>query len=956
MEITFDNLLWLNRISDFVTQVPKYLTVNQDTKGFGIVICAGHRHFCSALITINILEKQNNNIPIEWYYVGDELIEFQIEYLKSKKNIKLINCLDIIPSWFNYPINTKKLKGYMIKPFALMMSNFENILLLDGDNIPLCNVFEIFQCETFLEYGNVFWKDVKFSSKKINKQMLREGYHIYELLNIKDIREYDYGLAESGQILINKKKCWKALCVSYFLNYHHEVFYKLFFGDKDLYYVAFELTNTFYFQNKYYPYGIGLENQPFGKINMLIQRIPDGHPNGNNGGYAFLHRTLSKINANKFDIGKYIFKNIDYPLDSIDDGMNIWANDKIPCDNYIFDDFLTKKQFEIKNEWNKIRELYTKNINNILNYHKDNIQNNVQQKGYFFDVINLKELESNLMELSIYVNKNVFHFNYCMIFYYSKKKYQKVYDIFIKLVRMNIENDDSILIIMSTVLRKNDLFLILYKELKDKYKIFLLSFMYHFGKTSLTDIKNLLDKEDSIFLKKFKKILDIKNPNLLNFNYILDNIEIIPSFKHPIYLDYFYYFSFNDNNNLEIKKKISKLHRIMFPSINYVSNLNINQTNNLENIPLSMNNVIYGNNGRIKIGFISTNFKDHSVARDRTGIILNLYRDIFDITIFYFNKFPNHIYFNKLWNSGNKNVLLSGSIHQQIKQIEIENIQILIYCDIGMQSETYLLAHCRIAPIQITTWGHSETTGIDTIDYYVSSSLYEVDSENHYSEKLILHKSLCTFYYDRYYDIYYRLRNIEYTLPLENNVKYLLYCQSLHKISDHDLTIFKRIFDKIPKVKIAFVNSCNMNESDVVDTFRKIEIYKNRILIIPRLKVGNLYDLIQKSYLILDSYPQGGCNTSLECFYYNKIIITKPSKYLRGRFTYGFYYKMNILDCIVNNINEYVNKVKQLVYNEEYKNKLENRIKTNKHKLFNDTDSVHEWSNTLREIYLRSIG
>ena len=37
-----------------------------------------------------------------------------------------------------------------------------------------------------------------------------------------------------------------------------------------------------------------------------------------------------------------------------------------------------------------------------------------------------------------------------------------------------------------------------------------------------------------------------------------------------------------------------------------------------------------------------------------------------------------------------------------------------------------ICANNRIAPIQITTWGHSITSGIDTIDYYISSKLYEL--------------------------------------------------------------------------------------------------------------------------------------------------------------------------------------------------------------------------------------
>ena len=43
------------------------------------------------------------------------------------------------------------------------------------------------------------------------------------------------------------------------------------------------------------------------------------------------------------------------------------------------------------------------------------------------------------------------------------------------------------------------------------------------------------------------------------------------------------------------------------------------------------------------------------------------------------------------------------------------------YTDIGMDPVTYSLAFSRLAPVQCVTWGHPVTTGIETIDYFLSS-------------------------------------------------------------------------------------------------------------------------------------------------------------------------------------------------------------------------------------------
>ena len=75
-------------------------------------------------------------------------------------------------------------------------------------------------------------------------------------------------------------------------------------------------------------------------------------------------------------------------------------------------------------------------------------------------------------------------------------------------------------------------------------------------------------------------------------------------------------------------------------------------------------------------------------------------------------------------------------------------LDILIYADLGMEGITYTLAFSRLAPVQCVMWGHPSTSGISTIDYFLSSELAEADSaEVNYSEKLIRFKNLPLYYF-----------------------------------------------------------------------------------------------------------------------------------------------------------------------------------------------------------------
>ena len=65
-----------------------------------------------------------------------------------------------------------------------------------------------------------------------------------------------------------------------------------------------------------------------------------------------------------------------------------------------------------------------------------------------------------------------------------------------------------------------------------------------------------------------------------------------------------------------------------------------------------------------------------------------------------------------------------------------------------MSLELYFLSYVKLAKKQMTSWGHPETTGNETIDYFLTSKLLEVpDGEKNYSEKLLYTNDLPMYYY-----------------------------------------------------------------------------------------------------------------------------------------------------------------------------------------------------------------
>ena len=155
-------------------------------------------------------------------------------------------------------------------------------------------------------------------------------------------------------------------------------------------------------------------------------------------------------------------------------------------------------------------------------------------------------------------------------------------------------------------------------------------------------------------------------------------------------------------NNVTIFSQYCNLFRNLIPDLNYKSNhIDNSFVNKLEN------------NTKIKIAFFSEYLIfNHSVTRDRSGIIQNLSRDIYDIYLITF-KNKNHSnckLVKDLWNSVPKknHIFLDRNIKNSQKNIASLELDILIFCEIGMSIQAYFLAFSRLAkinkiPIKIVT-------------------------------------------------------------------------------------------------------------------------------------------------------------------------------------------------------------------------------------------------------------
>ena len=338
----------------------------------------------------------------------------------------------------------------------------------------------------------------------------------------------------------------------------------------------------------------------------------------------------------------------------------------------------------------------------------------------------------------------------------------------------------------------------------------------------------------------------------------------------------------------------------------------------------------------IKIGFVSSFFKSHTVSKLFKNWILKLDQKFFKRFVYYVgNKFDHTT------NEIKKNVdyfFNHTDVDQLINQISQDNLDVLIYLDIGMKPIIQILSSLRLAPIQCNTWGHPVTSGFKNIDYYFSSELMEdQNSQKYYSENLIMLPNL-GINYD-----FPNLSNIKNPNILKkSNTTIFLNLQSLFKLLPQDDHIYLDILKKNSNCCFWFIHGKNNSVTSIfkerISKLFKKEGYnfEKYSYFHPRCRQEEFFGLIEESDIILDSFNWSGGNTSLEAISLNKPIVTYPSTFMRGRHTYGILKILDIDETIAISKKNYVKIAVKLANEKNFRNSIINKIKKNKNKLFND--------------------
>lgn len=292
-----------------------------------------------------------------------------------------------------------------------------------------------------------------------------------------------------------------------------------------------------------------------------------------------------------------------------------------------------------------------------------------------------------------------------------------------------------------------------------------------------------------------------------------------------------------------------------------------------------------------------------------------------------------------------KKFVAQTGFEEMARAIVADELDVLIYPEIGMDPMTVRLAGLRLAPVQCASWGHPDTSGMPTIDYFLSSDLMEPPAADaHYSEKLVRLPNLSIHYTPQQYP-HAAFRRTDFGLA-DGRVVYLC-AQSLFKYLPQFDEVFAQIAKQVPGSQFAFLDY--PDSPWLTDKFyqrlkRAFDAHGLRVddfvVICRHLSQDEYHGLNLVADIFLDSIGWSGCNSTMEAIACDLPIASMAGDLMRARHTLAMLTMMGMPELVAPDRERYIDLAVRLGNDDTFRRDMAEQISANKHKLYGDRECI----------------
>ena len=406
--------------------------------------------------------------------------------------------------------------------------------------------------------------------------------------------------------------------------------------------------------------------------------------------------------------------------------------------------------------------------------------------------------------------------------------------------------------------------------------------------------------------------------------------------------DVFKYLGFQGRNDRELQVLYGGLvHRIM--AANYPSWVQ----------PLAM--PPRAQDEKIRVAFVSSRFAHSSAMKTFGGWMRELDRKEFDVCAYHAAQYTDAVTGQvRQWCGCFRQ--LPPDLKHMANAIRADRPHIVVFLDHGVDGIMTQLAALRFAPVQCMAWDNPVTSGLPTVDYFLSGALMEpMNAKDHYSETLVCLPGVGACYAKPVIPtvLFSKTRR---DFQIRDDAVAFLSGQSVFKhLPDQD-EVYVRIARELPNSQFIFLVKRGLEhalQARLTRAFLASRLQpKRHVVLLPEQRMFDYWNLLQLSDMFLDTMGWSGGVSTMEAVACGVPVVTMPGAVMRGRQSYGILRQLGVTETIASDKHHYVEIAVRLGREPAWKSSVIERMKERWAHLYDDTRPAR----AMEELFRRAAG
>jgi predicted O-linked N-acetylglucosamine transferase (SPINDLY family) len=319
--------------------------------------------------------------------------------------------------------------------------------------------------------------------------------------------------------------------------------------------------------------------------------------------------------------------------------------------------------------------------------------------------------------------------------------------------------------------------------------------------------------------------------------------------------------------------------------------------------------------GRVRVDIASSQVFAHSVWQAIVrGWVEELDRERFDVVVFHLGQ--THDDETALAQARAQSFVAGPrSLGEWAAAIAEAQLDVLLYPELGMDALTPRLAALRLAPVQVASWGHPETTGLPTLDHYLSAERFEgPGSDAHYSEALVQLPGLgCCVAPAAVRPSQQAAEVVLADIGVRPGVTLFVCAGTPFKYTpEHDAELV-RIAQQVPTAQFLFFSNAVAAPLSARLMARLHAAFADagldpaaHLVLAPWMERARFFGVLAQAHVFLDTIGFSGFNTVMQAVECGLPVVTLRGEFMRGRLGSGILEHLGLDDLVAADADAYV--------------------------------------------------